>query len=128
MSESLPLNGFDENGQFLPEIRRGRYNRLTIYEVEAAELELIERGGPDSLLLNFAVALLSVAVSLAATLSTSSIDSDRVFQFFCVVMVLCFILGPFFLLLWWRNRTSVSACIKAIRDRLPPEWVNENAP
>ena len=93
MSESLPLNGFDENGQFLPEIRRGRYNRLTIYEVEAAELELIERGGPDSLLLNFAVALLSVAVSLAATLATSSIDSDRVFQFFCVVMVLCFILG-----------------------------------
>ena len=41
--------------EFQPEIRRARFDRLTIYEVSESELEVLARGSPDSIYLNFAV-------------------------------------------------------------------------
>jgi len=114
-SESSP-------SQALPpvEIRRGAFARLTIYEVEESELEILSRGSPDSLYLNFAIFLISIALSFLVTLLTSEVSS-RVFTVFVCVTVIGFLLGIFLLILWFRNRKSVSVLVQKIRDRLPPE-------
>jgi len=63
-------------------IRRGVFQELTLYEVEESELELLARGSPDSLYLNFSILLLSFAVSFLISLLTA-ILSDRVFHYLC---------------------------------------------
>lgn len=110
-------------GPFLPEIRRARYDRLTIYEVEESELTILERGSPDSIYLNFAVALLSVAISLTATLATAAVPSERTFVVLVVVAVVGYTVGSVLLSLWWRSRTSTGACVRTIRNRLVREWL-----
>ncbi len=109
-------------GPFLPEIRRARYDRLTIYEVEESELTILERGSPDSIYLNLAIALLSAAVSLTATLTTTAVPSQT-FVVMVVITVVGYVVGTVLAVLWWRSRTSVSTCVSTIRNRLVPEWL-----
>lgn len=106
---------------FAPAIRRARLDQVTIYEITESELEALERGSPDSLFLNFAVALLSMAISLSVTFATTEIKS---IQILCVLTILCaigYVLGLLFLLLWWRNYRSMGALATTIRKRLPPD-------
>ncbi len=51
------------SSEFLPAIRRARIDNLTIYEISDAELNILERGSPDSIYLNVAIALISSAIS-----------------------------------------------------------------
>jgi hypothetical protein len=106
--------------EFQPEIVRARYDRLTIYEISEDELELLVRGAPDSVLLNFAIFLLSAAVSFLTALLTTTIDSDRLFVVFVIFTVAGFVIGSIMMALWWRGRRSVSSLIESIRNRLPP--------
>jgi len=113
--------------EFLPEIRRARIDRLNIYEVSDSELQLLERGSPESLFLNFAIFLLSSAISLLAALLTTNIESTRVFNVFVIVTVVGFIAGMFLLALWrWYTR-SRSTIFEQIRQRMPPEGVPADA-
>jgi len=113
--------------KFLPEIRRARIDRLNIYEVSDSELQLLERGSPESLFLNFAIFLLSSAISLLAALLTTNIESTRVFNVFVIVTVVGFIAGMFLLALWrWYTR-SRSTIFEQIRQRMPPEGVPADA-
>ena len=112
---------------FLPEIRRVRFERLTIYEVSESELDTLERGSPDSLYLNIAIALLSVAVSLTATLLTATIKSLAIFVVFVVCTVVGYVGGILLLLLWRRTRRSLINCAAAIRNRLPPEGIAKSS-
>ena len=57
----------------LPAIRRARIDRLNIYEISETELQMLERGSPESLFLNFAIFLLSSASSLLVALLTTKI-------------------------------------------------------
>jgi hypothetical protein len=104
----------------LPEIRRARIDILNIYEISEAELEILERGSPDSIYLNFAIFLLSVALSFVISLSTTTIVSDRIYYAFVLVTAVAAILGAFFLVLWRRNHQSVASVVAAIRKRMPP--------
>ena len=113
---------------FLPEIRRARFQQLTIYEVEESELVLLERGTPDSVMLNVAVALLAAAVSLTGTLLTAEFNSDRTWTIFVVATVVGYVVGLTMLALWRTRRTSVAACAKNIRERLSTEWLDESDP
>ena len=106
---------------FLPEIRRARVERLTIYEVSEGELDTLERGSPVSLYLNIAIALLSVAITLTATLLTAVFRSPSIFVVFVVCTVVGYVVGIILLLLWRRSRHSVVDCTAIIRNRLPPE-------
>ncbi len=63
--------------EFLPAVRRARIGRLNIYEVSDSELQLLERGSPESLYLNFAIFLLSAALSFLTALFTTEIPSAR---------------------------------------------------
>ncbi len=101
------------------EVRRGAFAQLTIYEVAEYELEILEHGSPDSIYLNFAIFLLSIAVSFLVSLVTADV-STRVFIVFVSITVIGLLLGIFLLILWFRTRKSVSILVKKIRNRLPP--------
>ena len=82
---------------------------------------ILERGSPDSIYLNVAIALLSMAVSLIVSLASADIKRMGTFVVLIVLSVVGCIGGTILLILWWRSRRSVSDCSKVIRDRLPPE-------
>jgi cation transporter-like permease len=106
---------------FLPEIRRARFEKLTIYEVSDSELDILAKGSPDSTYLDFSIGLLSAAIAFSITLATTKIESNRTFTVFTIAVILGYLFGFLFLLLWWKNHTSVSTVVKSIRSRLPPE-------
>jgi hypothetical protein len=110
---------------FQPEIRRACIDTLTIYEVSDSELKLLEQGSPDSILLNFSVFLLSTAISFTITLFSTTIQPDRTYMCFVLSTIVGYVVGFLLLLLWWRNRKSVSKTVDVIRKRLPPEGESE---
>ena len=55
------------------------------------------------------------------TLATTMIESNRTFTVFIIAVILGYLFGFLFLLLWWKNHTSVSSVVTSIRSRLPPE-------
>ena len=115
----------DSGGEPRPRIRRARFQRLTIYEVEESELSILERGSLDSIFLNVAIALLAMSVSLSSTLLTAEFASDRAWTLFLVITVAGYIAGLIMVLVWWRGRVSVSACARTIRQRLPTESLDD---
>ena len=113
---------------FLPAIRRARFDRLTIYEVEESELVLLERGGPDSIYLTFAVALVSIAASLTVSLASASITSQTILVVFVVACAVGYVGGALLVALWWQSRRSVRECVQSIRKRLPTDWSPDRVP
>jgi len=109
-----------------PAIHRVPLARLTIFEITEAELEALERGAPESLLLNLAIAALSIAASFSIALVTARIESTRAFCVFVVVAAIGYVAGIAFGLLWWQSRRSSKAVAAAIRSRIIPEGVQEN--
>lgn len=109
------------SSDFLPEIRRARFDKLTIYEVSDSELEILAKGSPDSTYLDFSIGLLSAAIAFSITLATTKIESNRTFTVLVIAVILGYLFGLLLLLLWWKNHTSVSGVVKSIRSRLPPE-------
>jgi hypothetical protein len=95
----------------------GQLNAYTVYE---HELDALARGSSGSLHLNFALPLLSLFVGFVVTLSTSKIESDRLFQSFLTVTVICAIAGVILLVLWWREHRSSRHLISEIKGRMPP--------
>lgn len=104
-----------------PKIKRARVDSLNLYEVTDGELELIEKGSPSSIYLNFAVALLSMAVSFLIALLTAKIESLHVFCIFIIICASGFIFGIILFVLWYRNRNDFVQTIKRIKDRLKTE-------
>ncbi|MBC2845612.1 hypothetical protein [Winogradskyella flava] len=108
-----------ESGIKGPKIRRGRYDSLVLYEVSEAELQIIERGSPNSLYLNFAIFLLSVGISFLATLLTFEFgESNKKFTVFVVVTVIGLLVGIFLLILWYRSKNQFDDVIKKIKSRV----------
>ena len=122
------------SSQTLPsvEVRRGAYARLTLYDVEERELDELAQGSPDSLYLNFAIFLLSTALTALVALLTLPSDkaspTSATFIVFVVITAVGFIVGIFLLLLWLRKRRSVSDLVQRIKNRLPPEGIQEIIP
>jgi hypothetical protein len=106
------------------EVRRAAFAQLTIYEVAEYELETLAHGSPDSLYLNFAVFLLSTAVSFLVALLTPEL-STRVFTVFVVIVTIGSLVGLFRLLIWLKKRSTTSDLVGTIRSRLPTEGVQE---
>jgi hypothetical protein len=111
--------------QTLTETRivRARLDTLNVYEISDNELEGLGRGGPESLLLNFAIFFLSNALSFTITLMLSSVDikSDRVFAVLVVVCVVSWVAALVLGGLWIKSYRSKKSIIKIIKNRLPPE-------
>ena len=102
-------------------VRRGRVDSVDLYEVKENELELLEKGSPATLQLNFAIFLLSMAFSSIVALLTTEVKWPIVKIFFVVITVVGILLGLYLLLSWWKTRTSIKEVIKKIKDRIPQE-------
>ena len=106
-------------------IRRGAIQQITIYDVAEDELEILAHGTPDSVHLNFAIFLLSIATAFLISLMTTQV-SDRIFVVFVILVVLGYVLGALFSILWYKNRRSISILVRRIKERLePPEAIQE---
>ncbi len=100
------------------EVRRGSIDSVVIYEIKAAELDLLERGSAASLELNYATGLLSASASFLIALLTTEPDSTALFAGLLVVTLVTGILGSFFLQRWRRSRQDVTKLADRIRQRL----------
>jgi hypothetical protein len=105
-------------------IRRGAILQMTIYDVLEDELETLAHGRPDSIFLNFATFLLSIATAFLISLLTTEV-SNRTFTVFVILVVIGYVFGALFLALWYRNRKSISALVEKIKQRLPVEGIQE---
>lgn len=108
-----------------PAIRRVRLESLRIFEISEAELEALERGSPESVFLNLALAVLSVAISFSISLATTEVESDRTFAVFVIITSLGYVAGVTFGVLWLTARRSLRSVSARIRARIPPEGIQE---
>ena len=108
-----------------PAIHRIPLDKLTIYEITEAELEALERGSPESLFLNLAIAVLSVAISFSVSLATTQIDSVWTFCVFVILCVVGYLAGVTFGLLWQQSRKSLKSVARAIRSRNPATGIQQ---
>ena len=102
-------------------IRRGRVESVDLYEIKDSELDLLEKGSPADLQLNFAIFLLSSAISAICTLATATFSNTTIQTVFIVVTVVGLLLGVYLLIAWWRNRTSLKSVADRIRQRIRPD-------
>ncbi len=102
-------------------VRRGRVGSVDLYEIKENELELLEKGSPANLQLNFSVFLLSIAFSAIAALATANFKHPITETIFVIVAVVGILVGVYLLISWWRTRASIGELVKKIRERIPPD-------
>jgi len=120
ISESLMSKKKKQNENLL-KIKRARLGSLNIFEVTEAELEIIEKGSPTSIYLNFAIFLLTIASQSLITLLTVKGQSTTVVSIFAISCGVGFLLGSLLLILWYQHRGDFTKSIRKIRDRLKTE-------
>ena len=124
MAEKEPLKTApkETSGETPLRIRRGRVDSVDLYEIKDTELELLQRGSPAGIYLNFSIFLLSMALTALAALCTATAFKDEPIRtVFIVVTVIGLIFGALLMILWHTGRRNVSEVIRGIRDRIPPE-------
>ena len=121
-----PSNATDSNPLH---VRRGRVASVDLFEVKDSELDLLEKGSPATIQLNFAVFLLSLAFSSIASLCTATFKWDIAKTLFAITAVVGILMGAYLLISWWRTRKSITRVVKDIRDRIdePQEKVDLSA-
>lgn len=103
-------------------VRRGRVDSVDLYEIKENELEILEKGEPFSVYLNFSIFLLSAAITGIVALCTATFKNDITKYSFLFVSILGIIIGLLLLILWYRGRKSVKSIFKKIRERIPPDY------
>lgn len=122
-----PIGNANEDAKEFVVIR-GRVDSVEIYEVKENELEILEKGSPANIQLNFAIFLFSTAFSAVAAVLTCDFKyrlGEMVFVFTGIIGVL---LGAYLFISWWRTRESISKVVKKIRDRIPTPPTAPEAP
>jgi len=104
-------------------ILRGKVDSLSLYEITDNELETLEKGSPSSTYLNFSIFLLSVGFSFLVSLLTVKIESMKIYTTFMIFTVIGILAGIILLVLWYRERRSISEVIKRIKDRIPSKEI-----
>lgn len=104
-------------------VRRGRVDSVDLYEVKENELDLLEKGSPATLHFNFAIFLLSMAFTAIVALATTNFKWPIIETIFVFLSLIGILMGGYFLISWWRTRTSITQMIKTIRGRICDEPV-----
>ncbi len=102
-----------------PEIEIAPIEKLTMYMVLDTELKTLERGPRSSIYLNFALPLLSIAITFIVALLITEIPNPKTYVCFVVLASVFSVLGLLLMFLWRRDLRSTSDTVKAIRGRLP---------
>ena len=105
-------------GQKEVRIVRGRVDSLSLYEITDHELDVLEKGSPGSLYLNFGIFLLSIGASFLSTLLTVDIQPSKIFIVCVVVSVVGILGGSFSILLWYKVKSEVSSVVEKIKRRI----------
>lgn len=112
-----------------PIIRHAPLGELKVYTVYEHELESLAEGSPASLLLNFALVLLPISLSLFANLVLTPVPEGRIYQAFVCISTITLISGVVLLALWFNLRTASKAIVRTIKNRMPPaEGIQEATP
>ncbi len=101
-----------------PPLRFAPFGEIRIYWVQEYELEALARGKANAFLLNFALFLLPISITLLVALLTTTISSDRLFVGFLSVAVITAIVGIILLLLWCRSYKSSGDLLTEIKARM----------
>ena len=104
-----------------PAIHHVPLGRLRVFHISEAQLEELERGSTESIYFNFAIGVLSVAISFTATLATATFTSDRAFYVAVIIMVIGYLAGAVLFRLWFVDRKSLKRVSSEIRSRIPPK-------
>jgi hypothetical protein len=107
------------------QVRYGRVTSVDIFMVKDSELDLLERGSPADLQLNFGIFSLSTAASAIFALSTATFANPVVQQIFTMIAVVGILFGVYLLLAGRQNRKSVKGICKSIRLRIEQETTQE---
>ena len=120
----------EENSTGQNEVRivRGRVDSLSLYEITDHELDILEKGSPGSVYLNFSIFLLSVGSSFIITLLSTDIQSNRLFTVFVVFSCVGIIVGSFLLFLWYRMKNEVTGVVKRIKQRIAAQEATFSIP
>jgi hypothetical protein len=102
-------------------VRRGRVDSVDLYEIKDSELDLLEKGSPSDLHLNFAIFLLSIAFSAICALATATFESETIKTSFLVVTVVGILVGAYLFIAWLRDRQDRKELCRIIRRRIPPD-------
>lgn len=102
-------------------VRRGRVDSVDLYEVKENELEVLEKGSPATLQLNFAIFLFSIASTCIVALTTTTFKWKQVESVFTIASVIGVLMGTYLLISWFRTKTSISSVIACIKDRIKEE-------
>jgi hypothetical protein len=114
----LPKEGAEQKET---RIRRGRVESVDLYEIKDGELDILEKGSPADTQLNFGLALLAMAFTALCSLLTATFENKTAVTVFIVATIVGFVIGLYFLVSWWKNRTSLKEICRKIRERIPPE-------
>jgi hypothetical protein len=112
-------------------VERHVFEALEIFEVSGQELDLMER---ETLSISedfsFALAGLSVGVTIATVLLTVKLESDRVYEGFFLAMVLGFLVTLYCGIRWFKGRRRFRGAVHQIKRRTSPlgEQGRENDP
>jgi hypothetical protein len=102
-------------------VERHRFDPLVIFEITAQELDQMERETLSvSEDFSFAVAGLSIAITLASVIFTVKIDSERIYETFFIVMTLGFVVAFYCGIKWFRGRKTFKGAVQKIRSRVGP--------
>lgn len=99
-------------------VRVAPLGELRAYMISEHELEKLEQGAPVSDLLTIGLCLLSAAVTILATLLSTSLSGQTLTLFYCTLLILA-ISGGICSYLGWRSRVSTKHLARQIRERMP---------
>jgi hypothetical protein len=96
-------------------VERHAFEALVIYEVTGQELDQMDqetRGvGED---FSFALAGLSIGVTLATVLASVKIDAERTFNAFLIAMIISFVVTLYCGIKWFRARKAFQTVVQQI--------------
>jgi hypothetical protein len=102
-------------------VERHAFDALVIFEITGQELDEMER---ETLSLSedfsFAIAGLSIAITLASVIFTVKIDSERIYETFVIMMTLGFVVALYCGIRWFRGRKTFKGVVQKIKSRAGP--------
>lgn len=99
-------------------VRVAPLGELRAYTISEHELDSLEKGSVASDLFTIGLCLLSAAVTVVATLLSTTLANHSFTLFFCALLVFG-LAGAICLFLGWRMRKSTKALVRRIRGRMP---------
>lgn len=111
--------------EFEPAIRWAPPAELKLYTISDNELEALSSDNSKGYLLDFAIFLLSSGITLLITLFTLPFTDQFIKNIYIILTSVSWILGIFFLVFWYSTKTSIEGLVQIIRNRLPPEGIQE---